>query len=72
MDPEEPFEHRPINRGCGRHYGFDESCVMCQVTKKHDDELVQKFREEQKLKEKLKHDESKPDASNETGGHDAG
>lgn len=50
-EAEEPYEHRPINRGCGRHYGFDPNCVTCQLTKAQDDKAVAEFREEQKRKE---------------------
>ena len=51
---EERHEHRPINRGCGRHYGFDDKCTMCWVTKKDDDEAVEKWRKEQAEKNRSK------------------
>lgn len=52
---EERHEHRPINRGCGGHYGYKDDCPQCNQIRERDEELVRKFHEEQKLKEKEKH-----------------
>lgn len=46
---EEPYEHRPINRGCGKeHSGYRDDCDRCREVRDHDEEQVRKWREEQK------------------------
>ena len=48
--PEERYQHRPINRGCGGHYGYKDDCQDCQDTKAADDAVYKAFKEAEEKK----------------------
>jgi len=46
------FEHRSVNRGCGRHhYGYRDDCERCQETKRKDDEIYKAWKEAKEKKD---------------------
>jgi len=47
MSDEHHNQHRQLERGCGRHYGFDQECLWCQVRKKADDEIRAQWKAKQ-------------------------
>lgn len=52
MDSEEDsYDYNRGRRGCGRHYGYDNDCLMCRMKRTEYEEKIKQHHDERKRKE---------------------